>query len=62
MNNPGDLYNVIGVGSLDLSEQKVAPFSSRGMSTWSLLDGFGIIKPDILTFGTNILGLSKNSN
>jgi hypothetical protein len=32
------------------------------MSTWSLLDGFGIIKPDILTFGTNILGLSKNSN
>lgn len=53
---------MIGVGSLDLSEQKVAPFSSRGMSTWSLLDGFGIIKPDILTYGTNILGLSKNSN
>ena len=51
LNNPGDLVNVIGVGSLDTSEQKVASFSSRGMSTWSLLDGFGIIKPDLLTQG-----------
>jgi hypothetical protein len=30
------------------------------MSTWSLLDGFGIIKPDILTYGTNIMGLSMS--
>lgn len=51
LNNPGDLVNVIGVGSLDTSETKVASFSSRGMSTWSLLDGFGIIKPDLLTQG-----------
>lgn len=58
LNNPGDLVNVIGVGSLDSSEKKVASFSSRGMSTWSLLDGFGILKPDILTYGSNILGLS----
>lgn len=28
------------------------------MSTWSLLDGYGIIKPDILTFGSNVMGLS----
>jgi membrane-bound transcription factor site-1 protease len=32
------------------------------MSTWSLLDGFGIIKPDILTYGTNIMGLSMSQN
>lgn len=51
LNNPGDLVNVIGVGSLDQTQSKVASFSSRGMSTWSLLDGFGIIKPDIITHG-----------
>jgi len=30
------------------------------MSTWQLLEGNGIIKPDILTYGTNIKGLSIN--
>lgn len=60
LNNPGDLVNVIGVGSLDHTEKKVAPFSSRGITTWSLLDGFGIIKPDILTFGAKIRGLSSS--
>ena len=28
------------------------------MSTWSLLEGVGILKPDILTVGENIKGLS----
>jgi len=37
LNNPGDLISVIGVGSLDSSLTTVAPFSSRGMTTWSLL-------------------------
>jgi len=58
LNNPGDLINVIGVGSLDQSMTNVAPFSSRGMTTWSLLDGVGNMKPDLLTAGSNILGLS----
>lgn len=59
LNNPGDLVNVIGVGSLDQTESKVASFSSRGMTTWSLLDGFGILKPDILTYGARVKGLSS---
>jgi membrane-bound transcription factor site-1 protease len=58
LNNPGDLINVIGVGSLDQSLTSIAPFSSRGMTTWSLLDGIGNMKPDLLTAGTNIKGLS----
>ena len=62
LNNPGDLINVIGVGSLDASEQKVAPYSSRGMTTGALLDGFGIVKPDIITYGTNIKVLSIEEN
>jgi len=52
------MINVVGVGSLDASGKNVASFSSRGMTTWDLLSGHGIIKPDILTFGTNIKALS----
>lgn len=52
LNNPGDLINVIGVGSLDASLSNVAAFSSRGMTTWSLLDGIGNMKPDLVTAGT----------
>ena len=52
------MINVVGVGSLDKSGTNVASFSSRGMTTWDLLSGHGIIKPDILTFGTNIKALS----
>jgi len=58
LNNPADLINVIGVGSLDQTHTRVAPFSSRGMTTWSLLDGVGTLKPDLVAYGTNILGLS----
>lgn len=48
---------MVGVGSLDQSLTNVAPFSSRGMTTWSLLDGIGNMKPDIVTAGSMILGL-----
>ena len=61
LSNPADLINVVGVGSLDKTAQNVASFSSRGMTTWSLLDGNGIIKPDLLTFGTNVQALSGTS-
>ncbi len=57
LNNPGDLINVIGIGSLDYSQTNVATFSSRGMTTWSLLDGIGNMKPDLITAGSSILGL-----
>lgn len=40
----------------------VAPFSSRGMSTWSLLEGIGHMKPDLLTAGSMIYGLSISNN
>lgn len=36
----------------------VASFSSRGMTTWSLLDGVGNMKPDLITAGSMIMGLS----
>ena len=53
---------MIGVGSLDQSAENVAAFSSRGMSTWSLLDGYGIMKPDVLTYGTNVRALSSQDD
>jgi hypothetical protein len=28
------------------------------MTTWNLLEGYGILKPDVLTFGTNIRTLA----
>jgi len=57
LNNPGDLTNVIGIGSLDSTLSNVASFSSRGMTTWSLLEGIGNMKPDLITAGTMIMGL-----
>lgn len=59
--NPGDMPTVIGVGSLSSSLDDVAYFSSRGMTKNSLLDGFGVPKPDLLLPGENILSLSLNS-
>ena len=56
LNNPGDMINVIGVGSINKS-QKPSSFSSRGITTWNLLKGVGIIKPDIITLGEKISGL-----
>lgn len=38
LNNPADQFDVIGVGGMDFS-QKIASFSSRGMTTWELPDG-----------------------
>lgn len=40
LNNPGDQPNVIGVGGITFSDE-VAPFSSRGMTTWELPEGYG---------------------
>uniref|UniRef100_A0A1A9V2Z8 Membrane-bound transcription factor site-1 protease n=1 Tax=Glossina austeni TaxID=7395 RepID=A0A1A9V2Z8_GLOAU len=55
LNNPGDQSDVIGVGGVN-SEGKVAKFSSRGMSTWEIPRGYGRVKPDIITHGSQVKG------
>ena len=55
LNNPADQLDVIGVGGIDFSE-KLASFSSRGMTTWELPTGYGRVKPDILAYGQSVQG------
>jgi membrane-bound transcription factor site-1 protease len=59
--NPGDMPTVIGVGSLNANLDDVAYFSSRGMTKTTLLNGFGVPKPDLLLPGENILSLGLNA-
>lgn len=46
LNNPADQNDVIGVGGIDYSD-KIASFSSRGMSTWEIPRGYGRAKVSI---------------
>jgi len=55
--SPADLHTVIGVGSLSYNFDRVATFSSRGMSKKSMLVSVGVPKPDVLLPGEEILGL-----
>lgn len=55
MNNPADQNDVIGVGGITYKNE-LAGFSSRGMTIWELPLGYGRIKPDVLTFGSNVQG------
>ncbi|XP_046807318.1 membrane-bound transcription factor site-1 protease isoform X2 [Lucilia cuprina] len=55
LNNPADQSDVIGVGGIN-SEEIVAKFSSRGMTTWELPYGYGRLKPDIVTYGSQVKG------
>lgn len=55
LNNPGDQMDVIGVGGMNF-EEKIAKFSSRGMTTWELPQGYGRLKPDIVTYGSQVKG------
>ena len=34
----------------------MASFASRGMTTWELPTSYGRFKPDIVTYGSNVLG------
>lgn len=45
LNNPADMNDVIGVGGIDFGD-KIASFSSRGMSTWELPGGYGRSKAE----------------
>ena len=58
LSNPGDQPETIGVGGLDSVNEGVAAYSSAGPSLW---ENSGRIKPDILTYSTNIFGFSKGS-
>lgn len=55
LNNPADMADVVGVGGIDYSDN-IAPFSSRGVTTWELPGGAGRIKPDVVAFGKDVQG------
>ncbi|XP_049814659.1 membrane-bound transcription factor site-1 protease isoform X1 [Schistocerca nitens] len=57
LNNPADQMDVIGVGGINFEDQ-IAKFSSRGMTTWELPQGYGRVKPDIVTYGSTVRGSS----
>ncbi|XP_050738001.1 membrane-bound transcription factor site-1 protease-like [Eriocheir sinensis] len=57
LNNPADQMDVIGVGGINFEDQ-IARFSSRGMTTWELPQGYGRVKPDIVTYGSLVQGSS----
>lgn len=57
LNNPADQMDVIGVGGINFEDQ-IAKFSSRGMTTWELPQGYGRVKPDIVTYGSAVRGSS----
>ncbi|XP_057334911.1 membrane-bound transcription factor site-1 protease [Microplitis mediator] len=54
-NNPADQMDVIGVGGINWAD-KIASFSSRGMTTWELPNGYGRVKPDLVTYGSGVRG------
>lgn len=60
LNNPADQLDIIGVGGIN-AESKLAKFSSRGMTTWELPDGYGRVKPDIVTYCTHVRGSERKS-
>lgn len=51
------MVEVISVGGLDYDEERVAIYSSRGISTSELAYGMGIMKPDFVTYSRNIVRL-----
>ena len=58
INNPADQLSVIGVGGITQNNQQIASFQSRGMTTWELHNGYGRVKPDIVTVGQSLYGSS----
>lgn len=56
-NNPADQLDVIGVGAID-NQDRLASFSSKGMTTWEIQWGSGRVKPDLVTYGVNLYGSS----
>lgn len=61
VNNPADQNFVIGIGGINI-ENKISKFSSKGMTTQELPQGYGRIKPDLITYGTQVYGASLYGN
>ena len=59
--SPGNLDSVIGVGSLSANFEKVAAFSSRGMSKSQLSTRIGSPNPDVMLPGEQIMGLDLDT-
>eukprot|EP01083_Nonionella_stella_P161538 529287_1 len=57
LNSPADMPEVIGVGAVT-ADKRVAPFASRGMTTWELPRGYGRVKPNVLAYGSRVKGPS----
>ena len=57
LNNPADQPDVIGVGGLSMIST-VAAYSSRGMTLWSLPNGYGRMKPDLLAPSQLVSGVN----
>lgn len=55
LNNPADQADVIGVGGIDFSD-RIAPFSSRGLTSWDFPRGVGHFKPDVVAYGKDVRG------
>ncbi|GAB0489090.1 hypothetical protein MMPV_000306 [Pyropia vietnamensis] len=56
LNNPADMMEVIGVGGVE-PDGRIAPFSSRGMTTHELArpyESYGRVKPDVVTYGRQV--------
>ena len=53
LNNPADQNDVLGVGGIDYAD-KIASFSSRGMSTWELPRGYGRSKVRACLIGLSL--------
>ncbi|KAF6142863.1 hypothetical protein GIB67_002727, partial [Kingdonia uniflora] len=50
-----DQSDVIGIGGIDYND-RIASFSSHGMSTWEMPHGYGHMKSDIVVYGREIMG------
>jgi membrane-bound transcription factor site-1 protease len=59
VNNPADHPSVIAVGAIN-SFNTLAIFSSRGMTTSEFPEGYGRIKPDIVTYGVQLKAADIN--
>ena len=58
LNNPADMMNMIGVGGSSNSDT-IAGFSSRGMTTHDLPEGYGRPKPDLVAPGMCVVTVGK---
>ncbi|CAN0079796.1 unnamed protein product, partial [Heterosigma akashiwo] len=62
LNNPADQFDTVGVGALTAAQDAVAPFQSRGMTSWESEDGYGRAKPDVLAPGQHVLGPMRDGS